>query len=77
MVVSTIGQSSVPAQSAATTSATTGATAQASASTSGTKEDSAVISQKAKDMAAAQAGKSFQEEATESASAKLQEANGH
>lgn len=75
MGVSPVSQGNVAAQ-AATTSASTSSSAQAAPSTSGTKKDNAVISQKARDLAAAQTGKAFQEEASESMSAKLQEASG-
>ncbi len=47
----------------------------ATSSASGSTKDSVKISQKAKDLSAAKAGKAFTEESTESMSAKLQEAS--
>ncbi len=47
--------------------------AASTSSTSRTKDDTAIISQKAKDLAAQQAGKSSQEEMSESFAAKMQE----
>ncbi len=73
MGVNPINQGSTAAQAAATSASDTqGSTGNAS-SASGSKQDAAVISQKAKDLAALQAGKSAQEEATESFAAKQQE----
>jgi len=48
----------------------------AASQTSSSSKDTAVVSQKAKDLAAAKAGKAFAEESQESMSAKEQEAAG-
>ncbi len=75
MGVSPVGEGNAAAQ-AATTSASAKKLLLPIPSTSGAKKDAVLISQKAKDLAATKAGKAFQEEASESMSAKLQEAPG-
>jgi len=76
MGINAVGQGSAAIQSATTTPTSTTASTQAASSASGSKKDTAVVSQKAKDLAALKAGKSMQEEASESMSAKLEEAAG-
>ncbi len=74
MAISPVAQGNSTAQAATAAQAST--TSRTASSTSSPKSDTAVISQKARDLAALKAGKSFQEEATESIAAKLQEGSG-
>ncbi|MCL4511090.1 MAG: hypothetical protein M1470_08490 [Bacteroidetes bacterium] len=76
MGINSIDQGSVATQVAATPSKGAQIPTQSTSSASGPKKDNAVISQKAKDLAALRAGKSFTEEANESFSVKEQEAQG-
>lgn len=76
MGINAVSQESAATQSAMTTPTSAQASTEAASSTSSSKKDTAVVSQKAKDLAALKAGKAFQEEASESMSAKLKEASG-
>ena len=73
MGVNPINSGSTAAQAAATSSTDTQSPSKSTSSTSGSKKDAALISQKAKDLAALQAGKSAQEEMNESFAAKQAE----
>ena len=73
MGVSSINAGSAVAQAAAASSSSAQASSGSTSSTSSTKKDTAIISQKALDLAAMKAGKSMQEEMSESMAAKMQE----
>ncbi len=73
MGVSPVNSASTAAQTTAASSTSAQTTTGSTSSTSGSKQDTAVISQKARDLAAMQAGKSMQEEMSESVMAKMQE----
>ncbi len=73
MGISPLTPGSVSAQAAAASSPGAQGSTGSTSSTSQSKKDSAVLSQKAKDLAAQMAGKSAQEEMSESVAAKMQE----
>ena len=76
MGISAIDQGSASSQAAAAASKDLQYPAKSNSSASGSKKDSILISQKAKDLAALQAGQAFSEEASESVAVKQQEASG-
>lgn len=73
MGVGPVNSASTAAQTTAASSTSAQNSTGSTSSTTGTKKDSAVISQKARDLAAVQSGKTMQEEMSESVMAKMQE----
>jgi hypothetical protein len=73
MNITPVGQGSQTAQVATTAKVPTFAPAQATTSAPSGKQDTAIISEKAKDLAALKSGKSSQEESKESLAAKIAE----
>ncbi len=73
MGVGSVNAGSATAQAAAASSSSAQASSGSTSSTSSSKKDTAIISQKARDLAAMKNGKSSQEEMSESVAAKMKE----